>query len=78
MTPTKPPAALRLEHAPAGIHHLAAGLQRTTDFEWVSRLRYYWRDGDMCVDMVQVSAECPRHFGAALLWLMARACCEGS
>lgn len=30
-----------------------AKIQRTTDFEWVSRLRYYWRD-DVYVDMVQV------------------------
>jgi dynein heavy chain len=28
----------------------AAGLRATTDFEWVSRLRYYWRD-DLFVDM---------------------------
>ena len=26
-----------------------------TDFEWVSRLRYYWRE-DVMVDMVQVRA----------------------
>ncbi len=26
-----------------------------TDFEWVSRLRYYWRNDDVCVDMVQAS-----------------------
>lgn len=31
----------------------AAGLQRTSDFEWESRLRYYWRD-DVEVDMAQV------------------------
>lgn len=31
-----------------------AKIQRTTDFEWVSRLRYYWRD-DVFVDMVQAS-----------------------
>jgi dynein heavy chain len=30
-----------------------AKVQRMTDFEWVSRLRYYWRD-DVYVDMVQV------------------------
>lgn len=30
------------------------GLQRITDFEWVSRLRYYWRNNEMYVDMVQV------------------------
>lgn len=30
-----------------------AGLRQTSDFEWVSRLRYYWRD-DVYVDMAQV------------------------
>ena len=30
-----------------------AKIQSPTDFEWVSRLRYYWRD-DVFVDMVQV------------------------
>lgn len=30
------------------------GIQRASDFEWVSRLRYYWRD-DVYVDMVQAS-----------------------
>ena len=33
---------------------LNAGLKRTTDFEWVSQLRCYWRDGDVAVDMAQV------------------------
>lgn len=33
-----------------------AKVQRVTDFEWVSRLRYYWRD-DVYVDMVQVRDE---------------------
>ncbi|GFH19489.1 uncharacterized protein HaLaN_16442, partial [Haematococcus lacustris] len=31
-----------------------AKIERPTDFEWVSRLRYYWRD-DVYVDMVQAS-----------------------
>ncbi|GMH32802.1 hypothetical protein BSKO_00636 [Bryopsis sp. KO-2023] len=31
-----------------------AGIEKTTDFEWVSQLRYYWRD-DVMVDMVQAS-----------------------
>ncbi|KAF8071068.1 Dnah1 [Scenedesmus sp. PABB004] len=31
-----------------------SGLQRASDFEWVSRLRYYWRD-DVFVDMAQAS-----------------------
>ncbi|GBF98747.1 dynein heavy chain axonemal [Raphidocelis subcapitata] len=43
-------------HARDVVQELAdAGLQRASDFEWVSRLRYYWRDGDLCVDMVQAS-----------------------
>ncbi|KAF5829735.1 dynein heavy chain, N-terminal region 2-domain-containing protein [Dunaliella salina] len=29
-------------------------IQRTTDFEWISRMRMYWRD-DVYVDMVQAS-----------------------
>eukprot|EP00803_Ostreobium_quekettii_P000129 evm.model.scf_11.8 EVM.evm.TU.scf_11.8 scf_11:53077-59131(+) len=31
-----------------------AGISKPTDFEWVSQLRYYWRD-DVFVDMVQAS-----------------------
>lgn len=34
--------------------YLTSGLQKATDFEWVSRLRYYWRD-DVYVDMAQVN-----------------------
>ena len=44
--------------------HAGPALQ-ATDFEWVSRLRYYWRD-DVYVDMVQVSrVGLPMHDGCA-------------
>ncbi len=43
-----PPSLVRLQEL------VEAKVQRTTDFEWVSRLRYYWRE-DVFVDMVQVS-----------------------
>jgi hypothetical protein len=33
---------------------LKAGIKQTSDFQWVSRLRYYWRD-DVFVDMAQAS-----------------------
>lgn len=35
---------------------LEAGIKQTSDFEWVSRLRYYWRD-DVFVDMAQASRD---------------------
>lgn len=41
-------------HACDIVHELQeAGIKQTSDFEWVSRLRYYWRD-DVFVDMAQV------------------------
>ena len=43
---------LMLERAPLAL--CATGLKQITDFEWVSRLRYYWRD-DVFVDMAQAS-----------------------
>ncbi|GLI62391.1 hypothetical protein VaNZ11_005010 [Volvox africanus] len=43
-------------HARDVVAELADGeVQNITDFEWVSRLRYYWRDEDVYVDMVQAS-----------------------
>ncbi|GLC56009.1 hypothetical protein PLESTB_001054700 [Pleodorina starrii] len=43
-------------HARDVVAELAEGdVRNTTDFEWVSRLRYYWRDEDVYVDMVQAS-----------------------
>jgi len=41
-----------------------AGLRQTSDFEWVSRLRYYWRD-DVYVDMAQVRFYSGRKAGSA-------------
>ncbi|KXZ54227.1 hypothetical protein GPECTOR_5g319 [Gonium pectorale] len=43
-------------HARDVVAELAEGdVRNITDFEWVSRLRYYWREGDVFVDMVQAS-----------------------
>jgi dynein heavy chain, axonemal len=46
-------------HARDVVADLAAqGVASPADFEWVKQLRYYWRDDNMFVDMVQV---CPSY-----------------